>query len=500
MIQQAPAILVAAPLLAACSIAVAGWMRRALCFPLAAIALAAALWSAIALAARVLATGPFDYLMGGWPPPWGIAYRVDHLNAPVLVLVAGAALINLIASRRQIEEEQGPKAPAFYALYVLAVTGMMGIVVTGDAFNLYVLLEIASITGYALVALGGDRAPLASLNYVLLGTVGASFYLLGIGLLYMVTGSLNMMDMAGLLPALYDSRAVLAAFVLIMVGVWLKAALFPLHTWLPPAYTHAFPASSSLLAPLMTKVMIYTMLRIMLTLFTPAFVFQHLAVKDFIVGLAAAAILAGGLMALTQRDLRRMAAYIIVSEAGYMVGGAWLGNASGLTGAFLHLLGDALMTLCVFLAVNNVVYRVKSFAFDDLRGLFVKMPFTMAALVAAGLSIIGVPPACGFFSKWYLLQGAMQAGRYEFAAALLLSSLINVALFFRVFEIAFFKGQSTHGRANGLGLPAEPVFMEAPVSMVAPLLVTAGCLILMGLSTGAIVRYFIAPALAGGPV
>lgn len=496
MIHQLPALIVTVPLLSVCCVVMAGWLRRSLCFPLTVFALVVAAGSAIGMAIQVIIQGPILYKLGGWPPPIGIAYNIDYLNALVLVVVSTAAFLNLIAARKSIEKEQQDKAPTFYALYILSVTGLLGMVVTGDAFNLYVLLEISSLSGYSLVATGSDRAQLSTLNYLFLGTIGASLYLLGVGFLYMVTGTLNMADLAHLLPPLYSSRTVLVAFLLIIVGVWLKAAFFPLHAWLPNAYTHANSAASSLLAPLMTKVMIYVMLRMMLTVFTPAFIFHQLTVNRGIVWLAVLAIVAGAVMALAQRDLKRMLTYIIVSEVGYMVGGAWLGNATGLTGAILHVLNDALMTLCVFMAVGNIVYKVNGYQFSDIKGLFAKMPFTMTALVAGALSIIGVPPFCGFFSKWYLLQGALEAGHYGFLVALLFSSLVNVVLFFRVFEIMFFEGDASHDHHHGHGAVAVQM-AEAPVSMVVPLWIVALLLVLVGLYTRDIVTLFIGRALTG---
>jgi multicomponent Na+:H+ antiporter subunit D len=497
MIDQLPALLVTVPLLCACGVALAGWLRRSLSYPLTVLALLVAAGSAVGMAFQVMSGGPILYKLGGWDPPIGIAYNIDYLNALVLVVVSVAAFLNVISAHKSIENEQQEKAPTFYALYILAVTGLLGMVVTGDAFNLYVLLEIASLSGYALVARGEDRAPLSTLNYLFLGTIGASLYLLGVGFLYMVTGTLNMIDIAERLPALYDSRVVLVAFLLIMVGVWLKAAFFPLHAWLPNAYTHANSAASSLLAPLMTKVMIYVMLRMMLTVFTPGFIFNQLTLNRGIVWLAVLAIVVGALMALAQRDLKRMLAYIIVSEVGYMVGGAWLGNAIGLTGAILHVLNDALMTLCAFMVVGNIVFKVKGYQFSDIKGLFAKMPFTMAAFVAGALSMIGVPPFCGFFSKWYLLQGALEAGHYGFLVALLFSSLVNVVLFFRVFEIMFFEGEIEHGHHHAHIGSSTAVIQEAPVSMVVPLWIVAMLLVLAGLYTSDIVTQFISRAVVG---
>jgi multicomponent Na+:H+ antiporter subunit D len=485
---QYPALLVIVPLLSAFVITGAGWVNKKLCFPIAVAALSVSVYSSIGLLFRVLKEGVVLYRLGGWDPPWGIAYYVDPLNGLVLCVVSVAALLNLIASKKSIEQEFPEKIGPFYTLYILFVTGMMGITVTGDAFNLYVLLEIGSITGYALIAMGDkDRAPLASLNYLYMGTIGACFYLLGVGYLYIVTGSLNMVDIAHILPDLYQSKAVMAAFIICLVGVWIKMAFFPLHAWLPNAYTFAPSAASSLIAPLMTKVMIYVMIRLILTVFTPKFAFTTLAVSQHIVWLACLAIVMGAILALAQRDLKKMLTYIIVAEVGYMVGGAWLGNRAGLTGAVLHIVNDALMTLCAFLVVGNIVYKVKGYAFEDLKGLFSKMPFTMGAFVIGALSMIGVPPTCGFFSKWYLISGAIQAGHYGFMVALIFSSLVNVILFFRVIEIGYYEPFTDH---HGHDHPAEPM-AEAPLTMLVPLYIVAAGLILVGLYTGNIVNHII---------
>lgn len=487
MSQQYPALIVIVPLLAAFIISAAGWVNKRLCFPVAVAALSVATYSSIGLLLRVLDQGVVLYKLGGWDPPWGIAYYVDHLNGLVLVVVSAVALINLIASKKSIEQEFPEKTGPFYTLYVLMVTGLLGIVVTGDTFNLYVLLEIASLTGYGLLAMGGGRGPLAALNYLYMGTIGACFYLLGIGYLYIVTGSLNMVDIAGILPSLYQSKAVLIAFIICMVGVWLKMAFFPLHAWLPNAYTYAPSASSSLIAPLMTKVMIYVMIRLILTVFTPQFSFTILAVNESIVWLAVIAIVMGAVLALAERNLKKMLTYIIIAEVGYMVGGAWLGNRAGMTGAILHIVNDALMTLCVFLVVGNIVYKIKGYAFDDLKGLFRKMPFTMGAFVVGALSIIGVPPTCGFFSKWYLILGGIAAGHYGFVAALLFSSLVNVVLFFRIIELGYFEPFSDH---HGHNHHPEPID-EAPLSMLVPLIIVAAGLVVVGMYTGDIVTHII---------
>ena len=491
MSQHFPVLLVTVPLLSALLISIVGWLYKRLCFPIAVLALSVAAYSSVGLLLRVMDEKEILYRLGGWEPPWGIAYRVDHLNALVLVVVSVVGLLNLIATKKSIQKEFSEKIGAFYTLYVLLVTGLLGIVVTGDVFNLYVLLEITALTGYGLIAMGEDRAPLASLNYVYMGTIGACFYLLGIGYLYISTGSLNMADISSILPGLYDSKVVLAAFIICMVGVCLKMAFFPLHTWLPNAYTYAPSAVSSLVAPLMTKVMIYVMIRLILTVFTPVFTFSKLGLSHSVVWLAVIAISMGAVLALGARDMKRMLSYVIIAEVGYMVGGIWLGNRAGMTGAILHIANDALMTLCVFLAVGNIVYKVKGYAFEDLQGMFRKMPYTMTGLVAGALSMIGVPPTCGFFSKWYLISGGIQAGQYGFVAALIFSSLVNVILFFRIIEIGYYEPFGADHRQGSSSVRTA----EAPLTMVVPLLIVAGGLVMMGVYTGDIVTHIIGPVI-----
>ncbi len=422
----------------------------------------------------------------------GIELRIDLLNAMVLVLIAAIAFLNLVASVRSVDREIPDRSSSFYVMYQLFVVGLLGVTATGDLFNLYVLIEITSLTSYTMIALGDkDRSHLAALNYIFIGVIGASFYLLGVGYLYITTGSLNMADVALILKEIPgSSTAVLTAFVLCMLGVWIKMALFPLHVWLPNAYSFAPVGFARVVAPLMTKVMVYVMVRLMVTVFGLDYVFNTLHLADIVVWMGVIAILAGAFMALFQTDLKKMLAYIIVCEIGYMVGGAWLGNTLGMTGAILHIFNDALMTFALFLALGNIIYRKKQVGFTNLQGLFAAMPWTMAGMVLAGLSIIGVPPTCGFFSKWYLVLGAFEAGAYHFAGALIISSLVCAVLFFKVFEICFFEPMSgTHDHHGTVSMT------EAPVSMLVPLGVVSTAIVAAGVFAGTIVNTLILPFL-----
>jgi len=379
----------------------------------------------------------------------------------------------------------------FFTLYLILIAGLLGLVLTADAFNLYVLLEITSITTYGLIAMGKGRAPLASFNYIIMGSIGASFYLLGVGYLYLMTGSLNMADIARILPTIDGGAAIATALAFILVGLWIKMAFFPLHGWLPNAYSLAPTGAAILVAPLMTKVTIYLMVLVMFSIFSVDLLFlQNPAVQNGIVWAAALAIICASSLALAQRDLKRMLTYIIVAEVGYMVGGVWLANSTGMAGAILHIVNDALMTLCLFLAIAAILYRLGSVEFDNLQGIYRKMPITMAAFTVGAFAMIGIPPTAGFFSKWYLLLGGIEAGQWGYVVALLFSSLVNAVLFFRIIEIGYFHKDGEHHGHEKLA--------EAPLSMQVPLLISATALIVIGLSSGPLVEKIIKLALPVG--
>ncbi len=503
MTEHLPAIIVAVPLGAALAVTALWWFNDKLCFPLSVAAGFIVLAASIGLFQEVLSSGVIEYRLGGWPPPVGIVFRLDHLNSLILVAVALVSFLNMAGSSVAAKREFREKAGAFYALYLLFTTGLFGILITGDAFNLYVLLEIASLTGYALIGLGPGRASLSGLTYLFMRTIGASLYLLGVGCLYVTTGSLNMVDIAAILPGLWPSNVIVLAFSLCLGGLFVKMALFPLHGWLPNAYAQAPSTVSSLVAPLTTKVMIYAMVRVALTIFGLDFVFNQIAVQEPIVWLATLAIIVGSLMALSQKHLKKMLAFIVVAEVGYMVGGFWLGNRAGMSGAVLHIINDAVMTLCVFMAAGALSFRTGDDRLSNLSGMFKKMPVTMAALTVGGLSLIGVPPTCGFFSKWYLISGGIEAGHYGFVAALIISSLVNIVLFFRCFEIGYFEPFSRTGHHHPVpaqAYNASPRLQEAPLDMLVALIATAVLLILLGLFSGQIVTrviHQVIPAVIG---
>ena len=481
-------LIVAAPLLTSFVLPLLGRWRVQAVFPVTIAALAASCGAAVTTARDVLADGPVHYHLGGWPPPWGIELRVDAPGVLMLLLLSGVTLVVAVYSRRSIEHELDVREAPFYCVYLLLAGGLHGIVATADLFNLYVFLEITSLASYTLVALAGGGALVAAFRYVILGTVGAVFYLLAVGYLYSTTGTLNMADMAAVLPGLHDSNAVRVGFAFLVIGLGIKMALFPLHAWLPGAYAEAPSAASALISATTTKVAAFALIRMLFFVFEPGFTVEVLPAAELLAWAGAAAMVLGSVMAFAQTDLKRLLAYSSVAQIGYIALGAGLANADGLTGGLLHIVNHAVMKCCLFLAAGAIVYRIGARDIDALGQLAVRMPWTTGAFTVAAFAMVGIPPGGGFFSKLYLILGAIEAGRWVFVAAMLISTMLALAYFVKVIRQMYFA-------SAGAG---EPQRAEAPAVMVAPMVVLAACTVLLGLFNGEIVSRFIAPALPAG--
>ena len=489
---QLPALQVVVPLIAAALCLVLS--RPLAAWTLTFLASAAAMVVSFLLLGAVMDSGTIDYAFGGWAAPFGIAYRIDLVNAYVLMIVSTISTVVSVFARASVTSEiEAHNQGFFYTAWLLCLTGLLGIAITGDIFNLYVFMEIAALSSYALIAYGKGRAYMAAFNYLIMGTMGACLYLLGVGFVFVKTGTLNVDDVSALLPALGQSQAVFVGFVLILLGAWAKMAFFPFHGWLPNAYTYAPTASAVVLAPLATKVAVYAMLRIMVTVYSIDYILNSPGIQSVVLGLSSIAIVVASFFSLTQTNLKMIACYMVLSEIGYMVGGAWLANEPGLTGAMYHVVADAAMTSALFMTVGCIVYRLGQAQLNDLKGVFFKMPVTMAAFVVTMAALIGVPPTCGFFSKWYLIQGAAQEGVWHFVVALLLSSLIKAIILFRIVEIGY--NRVPHPAVEGN--PAIPRD-EAPLSMLIPTVAMALGLVALGLATSPLVNTIISKALPAG--
>lgn len=472
-ISNLPALQIVVPLLAGplCVLL----RREDVSYGIALVASWASFALSILLLIAVLEGGTISFAMGGWEPPWGIEYRVDSVNAYVLLIVAAIGAVVITYAGPSVAYEIEPQRRyLFYTSYLLCLSGLLGVTITGDAFNIFVFLEISSLSSYVLISLGRDRRALtAAYRYLIFGTLGATFYLIGVGLLYQSTGTLNIADLAERVSTVTDSRTVRVAFAFMVVGIGMKAALFPLHIWLPNAYAYAPSVVSAFLAATATKVSIYLLLRVYFTVFGTPFAIQTMGLGYALLPLAILAMFVGSAVAIFQPDIKRMLAYSSVAQIGYMVLGIGIATTVGLTAGILHLFNHALMKGALFLAMGCVFLRVGSVRLEAMHGIAKTMPWTMAAFVAGGLSLIGVPATAGFISKWYLILAALERDWWWAAVLILLSSLLAIIYVWRVIEVAYFRPESDVAAAA----------REAPLAMLVPVWVLVAANVYFGLDT-----------------
>ena len=428
-------------------------------------------FTAFGLLLQVMSHGPIHYAMGGWQPPIGIGYYVDALNAPILLLISGVALLCTIYALPSVVAEVEPKKRGpFYAAFLVSFAGLLGMVVTADAFNVFVFLEVSSISTYVLVAMGASRdrrALTASFNYLMMGSIGATFFVIGIGFLYMQTGTLNMMDIARILQEIGPGdRVVQLAFAFIIIGLGLKLAMFPLHTWLPGAYAYAPSFFTAFLAATATKAALYLLLRFTFTVFDPSWSHIALALMLLLSGLGILGMLAASLQAIFQNDIRRVLAYSSVAQVGYMLLGIGMATTLGLTAGYLHMLNHAMMKGALFLAAGAFWYKFGITQVSDMRGLGKTMPWTMAGFTMAGLSIIGVPGTVGFVSKLTLVRAAAENGWWWAIGVIVFTSILAIIYIGRMIEQAYLQPVPE--------IDGKPVARnEAPLTMLVPLWILA---------------------------
>jgi len=359
-------------------------------------------------------------------------------------------------------------------MYCLCVAGLLGMSITGDAFNLFVFMEIASLSSYVLIALGRDRrALLASFQYLILGTIGATFFVIGVGLLFLKTGTLNLADMAERLQGMRTDRSVLAALAFITVGMSLKAALFPLHLWLPNAYAYAPSAVTAFLAATATKVSVYVVLRFYFDVFGLVLLTEVLPMPGILRTLSILAIVTASLVALWQSDLKRLFAYSSVAQIGYITLGASLATVDGLTASIVHLFNHGITKGALFLLLGIVAYHAGGTPLSGVRGLARSMPLTSFGIVLAGLSLVGVPGTAGFVSKWYLVLASFEAGHWWLGGLVVATSLIALAYVWRFVEAAYLSAPSG----------AMPTARDAPLSLLVPAWVLVAACIWFGFDT-----------------
>jgi len=417
--------------------------------------------------------GTVVYKVGGWIPPVGICMVLDSLTSFMLVTVNLIAFLVTIYSISYMERYTAKWK--FYTLFLLMLAGMNGVIVTGDIFNLFVFLEIASISSYALVAFGVEHEELeASFKYTVMGSVASSFILLGIALLYSYSSSLNMADISRtLLAQKGNSQIVLFVSVLFIVGFGLKAALVPFHAWLPDAHPSAPAPISAMLSGVLIKALgVYVLARIFFNVLgmTP------ISSSIFMV-LGTISMVLGGLLALGQEDIKRLFAYSSISQIGYVVLGIGMGTSLGILAGLFHLFNHAVFKSLLFLNSGSIEYATGTRDLRKMGGITSKMPITGYSCLVGSMSVSGIPPLGGFWSKLLIILAAIEAKHFIFASVAVIVSMLTLAYYLKVQRLAFF-GEL---RESLTGIKEAPLTMKLSMITLSIICIFGGLVLIPGI-------------------
>ena len=384
-----------------------------------------------------------SYALGNWVPPLGIEYLIDKVSIiPIIIIALISFLATFFASKIMPAEINNSSISKVYSLWLLAIAGLIGLVTTGDAFNLFVFLEISSLASVALVAMGGQKdkqALVAAYNYLILGAIGATFYVIGVGLLYGITGTLNLADLSNRIAEISDNKALIAGFGFMVIGIMLKAAVFPLHIWLPRAYAYAPSAVSVLLAATATKASLYILARILFSVFDISDNLITYTLQYIILPLSILAMFAGTIMAIYEKDIKRLLAHSSIAQIGYITLAFAIGTKASVAAGFIHLFNHALIKGALFMAITSMGFYInKRITINNLSGLGRAMPITFVCFVICSLSLAGIPLTAGFISKLYIIKASISADGIWIAFLILASSALSVVYLWKMIEALWF--------------------------------------------------------------
>ncbi len=457
-----PVLLIAVPLGLAFAIPLFNlfWKATAKYFP--PVALGFNLVVSLLLLPKVL-ENPVIVSIGGWQPP----FCINLVAGPVGVLLSSIiALIGLLVSVYALDYIKEGPTEKYHMLYLLLLTGATGVVLTGDIFNLFVFFEILCISSYALVAYLRDKAGIESaVKYLIQGSVGSSLLLIGIGLLYGLFGTLNMADIAQNIKSV-SPISVFVPMVLIITGLGVEAAIFPLNAWLPDAHSSAPSSISAVLSGIAIEVGLYAVVRVTFTIFGASSIFLFLALLGILT------LLVGEMCAFSQNNIKRMLAYSSIGQIGLILFALALATSYGVTGGLFQLVSHTLSKALLFLAAGYMIYRAGSMEISALEGMGKKMPLTCLAFTIGAFSLVGLPPFIGFPSKFLVVRAALATKETYFCVLIglaLLGTVIEGAYFFRVVQVLYFKGEKPNPRRK-----------EAPLVALVPMFIFVVLIVIVG--------------------
>ena len=483
MSHQLPVILFLLPLFAAISMPVVCLKHRHWSYPISVATLGIMVVIAILNLHSVINYGEVRYVFSGWDAPIGIEWVADGLASIVLVLLSSLSLLCVLFTGPTSPKALGGRIIHYYTLILLLIAALTGIIFARDFFNIFVFLEVAAISSYALIGVTGGKALFASFRYLIIGTLGASLYLLGVSYIYAVSGTLNMNDLVERLPLLIHSKAFLGGLLFMFIGLGIKMALIPFHAWMPEAYAYSHESISPILASLVTKVALIAWVRILYWVLNASVVNLDIPIFLLVAILGSLAAIIGAILALAQRDLKMMFAYGGISHIGIILIGIGQGNQTGFAGGIFYLLNDAIMQAALFFLAGIAVYQYGVKTIDDIGRVGKQVPWFTGSLIVVSFGMIGLPPSGGFFGKWYIILGALEEGNYFSVAAVLLSTILTLAYFVKLFE-RIFRQSSAREEAQH----EEAQHSVTPLSFKLALGITCASIIILGLFSSSIVQ------------
>ncbi len=430
----------------------------------------------------VAQTGAFVYKVGHFEAPWGNELRIGYLESIMSILFTFvSALITWASFYSTGYEIKEKNIKLYYTLSNILLAALLGIVYSNDIFNCFVFIEISSIAACGIIVVKDSKENIkAAIKYLILSSLGSGLVLMGIAFLYSITGNLNidyihqeLVKVSGLYH-----NTLIVALGLFTVGLGVKSAMFPLHMWLPDAHTYAPSSSSAMLSSLVLKAYIILYIKIIYRIFGIEIV-KTLPILEIVLILGAAGMLAGSVLALLQKNLKRMIAYSSVAQIGYIFFGIGLGSTLGLIAAVYHIISHALTKAALFLVAGNIIEGTHSKEIGRLKGIGIEMPMTMGIFVVCALSMVGIPLFIGFNSKWNFALAIIGSNRFLFIAVLVASSLLNALYYLPILINAFFGEENTK---NMVYRSKEKSAYE-----LLPVLILASAIIYFGISSKGII-------------
>lgn len=434
---------------------------------------------AIRLFARVYQDGILTMNAANWDAPFGIVFVADTLSTTLVLLTSIAGFAVSIFSSVSLSRQR--MLYGYFPIFHFLIMGLQGAFLTGDIFNLYVFFEVIIIASFVLMTLGGRKAQLeGAVKYMAMNILASTFFLTGIAILYAITGTLNMADLALKIQTVQNKALVGITSCFFLVGFGIKSAVFPLYYWLPSSYHTPPSAVAATFGGLLTKVGIYALLRVFSLIFVP-----DEFTRNLLMVLAIFTIITGAFGALIKTNVRRLFSYLIVCHIGFMVGGLAMFSHIALMGTIFYLIHDIMVKTNMFLVAGLIRQLRGTLDMNNLGGLYKEYPKLSLLMAVVLFSLVGIPPLSGFWPKVFLFQEAFNQQQYFFVFALIVGSFITMYVIAKMWAQIFWKDAPNDGTIEDRFAPMQ---FYRKVLMVLPIAILAGVTLYIGLNAEVIVR------------